>query len=211
MSEVANLSKNAARGAGLAWGMADEAADATVWLARYALPGPMLLARLLQLNEHVVSGELSPSTLSGVWSAPSGRLCPLLAGATLGDCALQFRNGESIEMAGVTDPLLLVPFAASVALTNEQAVAVEWLGVKILTDGHCLRIAGDYSEVEAQCVSSVKCSVQAMLVGNAPSETRVQIDTHCWSVLSAFAQRTYAPATESSRLLGAGAESGDND
>ena len=83
MSEVARLSQNAARGAGLAWGMADEAADATVWLARYALPGPMLLARLLQLNEHVASGELSPSTLSGVWSAPSGRLCPLLAGATL--------------------------------------------------------------------------------------------------------------------------------
>ena len=31
-------------------------------------------------------------------------------------------------MAGVTDPLLLVPFAASVALTNKQAVAVELAG-----------------------------------------------------------------------------------
>ena len=32
-----------------------------------------------------------------------------------------------------------------------------------------------------------------------------------WSILSAFAQRTYAPATENSRLLGAGAGLGDDD
>ena len=211
MSEVSTLSKNAARGAGLGWGMAIEAAEATVWLARYALPGPTLLARLLQRNEYVASGALSPSTLSGVWSALSGSLCPLLTGATLSDCALRFESGEGIEMAGITEPLLLVPFAASVALTNKQAVGVEWRGVTILTDGHLLHIAGDQSDVEAQCVSSVKCSVQVMLDGNAPGETRVQIDAGCWSVLSAFAQLSYAPATELSRLLGAGAGSGDND
>ena len=191
--------------------MADEAADATVWLAGYALPGPKLLARLLQLNDHVASSELSVSNLSGVWSAVSGRLCPLLTGATLSDCALQLKSGEGIEMAGVTDPLLLVPFAANVAVTNKQAVTVEWLGVTIFTDGHLLHISGDNSEVEAQCVSTVKCSVQKMPSGIAPSETRVQIDAGCWSVLSNFAQRTYAPATESSRLLGAGADLGGND
>ena len=205
------MSKNAARGAGFAWGMADEAADATVWLARYALPGPRLLARLLQLNEHIAACELSASTLSGVWSAPFGRLCPLLTGATLSDCALRLKNGEGIEMAGLTDPLLLLPFAASVASTIELAVAVEWLSVSILTDGHLLHITGDHSDVEAQCVSSVKCSVQLMRDGNAPSETRVQIDAGCWSVLSTFAQRTYAPATDISRLLGAGTGVADDD
>ena len=114
-------------------------------------------------------------------------------------------------MAGMTDPLLLVPFAASVAFTIKQAVGIEWLGVTIFTDGHLLHISGNDSDVKAQCVSTVKCSVQVMPHGNAPSETRVQIDADCWSVLSAFAQRTYAPATENSRLLGAGAGLGDDD
>ena len=211
MSEVSKLAKHAARGAGLSWGMADEAADATVWLSRYGLPGPLLLARLLQLNDHVACCELTASTLSGKWSAPSGRLCPLLAGATLSDCALRLKNGEGIEMAGLTDPLLLLPFAASVALENEQAVGLEWRDVLIVTDGHLLHISGDDSNVAAECVSSVKCRVQVMPVGKVPSETRAQIDARSWTVLSAFAQRTYAPATENSRLLGAGANLGDND
>lgn len=210
MSEVSKLAKCAARGAGLSWGMADEAADATIWLAGYGLPGPKLLARLLQLNDNVATSDLSTKSLSGVWSAPSGRLCPLLAGAALNDSAQQLESGD-IDMAGVTDPLLLVPFAASVALANKQGMGLEWQGVSIVTDGTALHISGNDADVATQCVTSVKCGPRPMPAGNATSETRVNVDTHCWTVLSTFAQRTYAPATETSRLLGAGASLDDND
>ena len=191
--------------------MADEVADAIVWLSRYALPGPLLLARLLQLNDDVDTSQLTTTALTGVWSAPSGRLCPLLAGAALSDCALQLKSGERIEMAGMTDPLLLLPFAASAALLIEQAVGVEWLDVLMVTDGMSLNLTGNDANVTAECVSTVKCSVQAMGDGDAPTQTRVHMDADSWSILSGFAQRTYAPATESSRLLGAGTGLGDSD
>ena len=44
-----------------------------------------------------------------------------------------------------------------------------------------------------------------------PHVTRATPDPVCWDTLNRFAHRTYAPATEESRLLGAGAGLSDND
>ena len=44
LNEIETLSRKAARGAGLSWGLAEEAGKATRWLAAAGLPGPQVLA-----------------------------------------------------------------------------------------------------------------------------------------------------------------------
>ena len=47
-NEVDALAKKAAKGAGMPWGLAAEAGKATRWLADRGLPGPAVLADLLE-------------------------------------------------------------------------------------------------------------------------------------------------------------------
>ena len=44
-----------------------------------------------------------------------------------------------------------------------------------------------------------------------PKRDRADLPAHTYAALDRFAQRTYAPATEASRLAGAGAGLTDND
>ena len=96
LNEIEALSKRAARGAGMAWGMAEESGKAVRWLESHNLPGVTLLAELLTRNDHTPHGTIAPQSLEGVWSASSGTLCPLLAGAALNDCADRLAAGPGL-------------------------------------------------------------------------------------------------------------------
>ena len=83
LNEIEALSKKAARGAGLSWGMSEEAAKATRWLVSHGLPAARLLADLLNQTDRVDRGGLAPVSFDGVWQAKSGQLCPLASGAAV--------------------------------------------------------------------------------------------------------------------------------
>ncbi|MHC4974961.1 MAG: DUF3726 domain-containing protein [Planctomycetota bacterium] len=89
LNEVEAMGKRAARGAGLDWGIAEEAGKAARWLTAHGLPGPELLAQLLTRNEGKSYDELAPVSTDDVWQAESGCLCPLIAGAALSDRAAE--------------------------------------------------------------------------------------------------------------------------
>jgi hypothetical protein len=74
LNEVEAMGKRAARGAGLDWGIAEEAGKAARWLTARGLPGPELLAELLTRNEGKSYEELAPASIDGVWEAKSGWL-----------------------------------------------------------------------------------------------------------------------------------------
>lgn len=211
LNEIEALSKRAGRGAGLSWGMAEEVAKSTRWLSAFGFPGAEMLAKLLTLNDCLPAVDLSPATLSGIWSAPAGRMSPLIAGAAMSDCAVRMQAGQVIAMENVSFPLLVVPFAAGAALRLETPVAVSWQGVCLTTDGQRLCVKGARAAILAPHANALHCAAPAEMRGSSAPVLRAEVDPAAWQSLSGFAQRTYAPATESSRLLGAGGGAGDID
>lgn len=207
LNEVEALAKRAARGSGLHWGLAEEAAKGVRWLTRFGLPGPALLADLLVLNDGAAHADLTPVDLAGIWMAPGGCLSPLIAGAALSDSADRLRDGP-IQLGPVSQPLLLVPFAASAARHLGCSVILAWSDMEVASDGLSLAVAGDPHIAMAE---GVTCAITGDFGAPMIPIDRAEIDPDIWARLGDFAARTYAPATEASRLLGAGAGVSDND
>lgn len=211
LNEIEALCKRAARGSGLSWGLAEEAARASRWLAAYGLPGPQMLAALLELNDQLLFSDVAPVSLADIWCAPLGRLSPLIAGAAMSDCATRIRSGQSICMRNVTQPLLVVPFARTAALYLNTCVVIEWDDVSMTTDGHRLSMQGNADTLNVEHTDNLTCSTGADLTNKIPSAYRGEIDHEIWTCLSRFANRTYAPSTAQSRAAGAGAGRDGND
>ena len=211
LNEIEALCKCAARGSGLSWGLAEEAARATRWLVSDGLPGPEMLAALLELNDRQLVSDVAPESLSDVWFAPLGRMSPIVAGAAMSDSAARISEGESIVMQNLTQPLLVVPFAASVARQRKCRVMIAWDDVGMSTDGYTLSMQGNPRTYTTQHTHTLICSVGAAIINPLPTAFRGHLDTDSWACLSEFAGRTYAPATAQSRASGAGADLDNND
>jgi len=81
LNEIEALAKNAARGTGLPWGLAQEAANATGFLCRFGLDGVGVLAALLAQDDNCALDDLSPQDLRAPnWQARGDHLNPLIAG-----------------------------------------------------------------------------------------------------------------------------------
>ena len=116
LNEVEATTKRATRGLGHSWGMAEEAAKAVRWLCGRGLGGCEALASYLKDADGASLTKMTVQDSKAAWSAQSGRLCPLLAGATLSDYAHMLKR-ETIQMDGVVSPIFLLAFAAGAAKT----------------------------------------------------------------------------------------------
>ena len=67
LNEIEALGKKAARGAGMPWGMAEEASKALRWLCAHGIDGMTHLARLLKRNDGMEHAQIAPQTLTGWW------------------------------------------------------------------------------------------------------------------------------------------------
>lgn len=212
LNEIEAQAKKAARGAGLSWGMSEEAGKAVRWLVSNGLPGAAALAGLLAENDGRSQSELSPVSLEGVWASATGRMCPLASGASLNDCADEIPARQTIEIENVQHPLLIVPFAGWAAIHLARPVLVSWPSVSIGTDGWAVRVEGDEAGLGIAGPVPVTCTcADDRRAAMTTPALRGVIDRQVWNALGTFAHRTYAPATEASRLLGAGAGVSDND
>ncbi|MEP4195205.1 MAG: DUF3726 domain-containing protein [Aliishimia sp.] len=212
LNEIAAHAKRAARGAGLSWGMAEEAARAIRWLASHDLVGPVLLADVLAQNDGRPYAQVAPVSLEGEWHAPKGDLCPLAVGTTLNDCADQLAEGPSIKAVNVSCPLLVLPFAAWAAVHLKEPVRLSYDTVQIETDGNGIWINDPHREINTHTAKSLTCQRTSKRTDAAQLPSlRGAVTPEVWARLDVFAQRTFAPATEASRQLGAGAGASDND
>ena len=189
LNETKATARKAARGAGYPWGLAIEAGYAVEWLQARGLNGAQALGQYLLWRE----------------SNDPGEACPLKIGCRIGD----FATWENILAGKVVQPILLIPFITSVyedtpvllhsgdakILFNEQNIEHESLST-LLEDGfhHCTLSLSDQAPKESSCVSRVPWSAAEAV-----------------RILEKFAFDSYAPATEESRLAGAGAGLNDND
>ena len=197
LNEVEAMAKKAARGAGYPWGLAEEASKAARWLCAHDIDGVAVLAAVLARREGCGAARQS--------QCGTCIDCPLAAGVSIADRASQLETQAMIfDVAPV--PVFLLPFAAVAARRLGTNVTVHGNGFEAVSDGVSLSMRGapDGSE-------GVNVALGGTLGAPLAHVTRATPDMHAWNALSALAHRTYAPATEESRLLGAGAGTSDND
>jgi hypothetical protein len=188
LGEVEAMARKAARGAGYAWGVADEAGHAVRWLEARQAGGITDLADLLVEVSNETPADFTPKSVAD-WTCNTNHLCPVMTGLVFADTA-ELREAEVTRLNSVMAPKLMLPFLGHVAAIQGQPLSVvAGAGRAIVRDGD-LDMSGDWT---------------------AAMETRVDPDPSAWKILTRMASRTYAPATEASRLKGAGAGLTDND
>lgn len=204
LNEVEATAKKATRGAGYSWGLAEEAGKATRWLCARDLNGCKALAELLVQTDGSNKEAWTPHCDQPVWRASGGRLCPLIAGAALSDRALAL---SSVRLVMLVAPLLLLPFVALAAQQRETVLQIEMAGASAATDGTALSITGVFPSV----VDELAVVDGGSVLQPVPVRSRADPDAQTLQFLNTLAHRTYAPATDASRMSGAGAGLSDND
>lgn len=198
------MAKRAARGAGYAWGACEDAAAATAWLARHGFPA---IAALYQALSCQKQSRTSLITDSQPWQSKEPQfLCPLYTSAAITDhIDLERYNGE-ISVTGLNAPLLVAGCIAAYGDAMGRSYRMTWDKTAIDNgDAGALR---QNSSAEL-LISSTNLFTCARLDSALPDRqhkrfTRIPITASHWVFLEQLAARTYAPATEASRLSGAG-------
>ncbi|CAJ2376543.1 MAG: conserved hypothetical protein [Arenicellales bacterium IbO2] len=211
LNQIEQSARKAARGAGFAWGLADETGRAVRWLHANGFRGAAALADWLDGD---IKSSGAPRSLSGVWRAPRGALDPLRTGAALGDC---IESAGAVETGAIAHPLLAAGFLGDAAHIDELVIELQWPGARLQCMRGGARRGGTRAAFEAARAAHLKCSVarapgtSAGLRRRAARFGECRVPRAVWLRLDRHARRTYVEASEASRLAGAGAGLHDND
>jgi hypothetical protein len=210
-NEIESLALKAARGAGMSWGLAEEASVAAGWLAEHALPWADTLVGILAQTHTTSPPQIAGHRITP--SRPGTRLCPILTGALLSDLG---SPASVMEIRDVLAPVWLAPFLAGWAGPS-RVVSLGWRDVHLLVAQS--EIAGADAVLAAALAASFADSVAIAL---EPIDRSGQPRPRCapsgylapddaWGTLQVFEHRSYVPASARSRMAGAGAGLLDND
>jgi hypothetical protein len=203
-NEIEMTVLKAARGAGMEWGLAEEAAQSGRWLAGFDLPWAAPLLGLFATGDW--RGSIAGDARCLRPAAPDGWLCPIRVGAYLSDL------GEEAPplILRLRHPILLLPFVARRTI----AVEVAWEGARFWLDAggpacHC-EPASAIDPVSADWVR-VGPIAAAPPGKRLPPTDRPVVDSAAWEALKRLEFRTYVPESLRSRRAGAGPASQDDD
>jgi hypothetical protein len=189
--------------------MAEEAGKAVRWLEERNISGLDILAELLPYIYGKKYGNYCPQRNGDCWSAAGEALCPLCAGVALSDNADELPY--ILTQKSVSFPALLLPFAARASQRLGAPLTVEWAGTRAVCGpqrGGAVRFEGDAGTLTAKRVTIMRDGDPP---SGRPAYRRNDIEPGTLDALQAFARQTYVPASEASRLAGAGAGVSDND
>jgi len=186
-NELTALLYKAAVGCGVPVGLAQDTASAIVWLAArgHDAIGPFL---------HALAD-----------TAPDDS--PFACGQSAVDLALASPS-TPVQLSAVAQPILVIGFAGAAATTSGCRFAIEMAnGASVVVDATSATITGDLTD---------GCDLTVCATGDAANIApqhlgAVVVADDAWQQASIYAARTYVPATEASRLKGAGAGLTDND
>lgn len=209
LNEAQGMATKAAVGAGRPWGLAQEAGRAMAALEAMRLPGAASLLGLLTDTDGVPCDALRPASVNERILQGEGPMCPVLVGAYFEDTAGEAQATGKLH--NVYYPLLLLPFVRMLW----DVVQLEWQNTTVIFDFREASVQG--TELTAAIGETVLITPAepSLLAASNPAHLYqlgpVDIADEIWEALSGFAHRTYVPATEASRLKGAGAGLTDND
>jgi hypothetical protein len=210
LAEIEAMGRKAARGAGHAWGMAEEAGRAARWLSAHGGEGPEALAALLAETDGAVACHAPGAER---WEAEAGALCAVQLGAALSDIAHEIADGRRIETGPVLQPALALGALALAARDIGVAIGVEADGARarLTPQGPVMDPASWPWRAGALTVWPGGKAAWPDRQRLSPSAASRPVDRAVWESLGRLAARTHVPATESSRERGAGAGVRDGD
>jgi len=215
LNEVEAYGRRAARGAGMSWGLAEEAGKAARWLAERDLPAVELLARLLAANDGRPYSDMAPVIDGDRWRAPGGELCPVCCGAALCDRIDALSRGHGIRLVAVACPLLLAPFLDGAWQSDEASCEIRWPNVRLLLTANGVTLESDKASAHmSDRADEVEVSFgtyQSARPTHQPRAGGIATPRSAWHAIDMLAKRTYVPASDESRARGAGAGRTDND
>lgn len=208
-NETESLALKAARGAGLSWGLAEEAGAAAGWLAAQGLDGLPTLLTLLSTPDRAL-----PVPAPGHWTGTTGApLCPIETGAALLDRA-RLPDGPfagTLHLGPVACPLLLLPFLARATTLAARPLRL------MLPEAALAILAQGQVDVEeaARLLGTTTLALSLAPAKDAPSPPALSaalpaIAPTCLAALESLALATTVPASATSRG-GAGSDGSDND
>lgn len=198
LNEIQAESRKAARGAGLSWGLAEEVGQAMAWLAERGIDAvPALLDILARVGQEAIDDD------------------PIRIGTEIADRAQELAADAELTFYQIQQPILLLPFLAMAAgligrnLTLRHADGSWSVAPNAAEPAMLLAATGRHKIVAASCRADQSPALPR--AGRAHADTRRDIDEALWQQLQGLAHKTYVPASEQSRRLGAGAGAIDND
>ncbi|MEM7653907.1 MAG: DUF3726 domain-containing protein [Pseudomonadota bacterium] len=209
LNEVEALAKKATRGAGYPWGLAEDAGKAVRWLYSRDVEASAALASVLRESAAYGLRDRTPrlsGTPPSLWTAAGNSLCPIVCGTALSDLAIVLDDAE-LSLQNVACPILLAPFAGLAAGHLDRTVSLIWGESVVTTDSRVLSVEGEISTQTA----TVTVTTGMPLTSPQPVRTRANVPADILALLDQFAAQTLAPATEESRLKGAGSSLSDNE
>lgn len=214
LNEFEALVRKAARGAGLSWGLAEEAG----WCARaLAAKSQNVVPTFIEVLEAHRAGDLTDriDALGRHWRPADHRpISPLVLGPALADHALLLRDGGLRVEGPVSAPLLLLPFLASVARRLDQPLHATTDAVRFVSPpGNWPLVISELMPVQATGYLELALSPRAPQAAQPVLEPAgpVPVPADLIARLEALAALTYVPSSEKSRSTGAGAGLSDND
>jgi hypothetical protein len=217
LNEIETMVWKAARGAGLAWGLAEEMGQAARWLADRGFDwAEPLVAALTEAERR--GGRLPPPFLSDddAWEPALGEAeaSPILCGPLVTDIASDLGTARPLVFRGVAQPLLMLPFAAGAATELGSSLTLR-------IDDTVFYLVGNGTEGPATFPNAPSAERVVLSMEDRPpgeplasfnaGAPRRPIPAELLAQLEAWVHRTYVPASAGSRLAGAGAGLTDND
>ena len=210
VNEIDALASKAARGAGFAWGLAEEVAQSARWLASRGLGWDRLLVRLL---DHASTSSGSEPVIDGATVRPAaatGLLCPVRLGAYWSDAGAP----AGLTATRVHTPVFVIPALARALAVSSERRTLAWPGITVevgpgtasASDWAAVTSAG-FAEFLTLGLAPAKPLTDPLASRPRPLPLAADTDTR----LVAFAARTYVKASMQSRIAGAGAGLSDND
>lgn len=205
-NEANALCLKAAKGAGMSWGLAEEAGYAASWLYARGINGPELLLAHLNTIADCTYDDMRPIGFESMVPCGDHPLCPIALGASLSDhCSI-----PAGAIGPIDAPVLLVPFLHHLARADRRTIILTWDGGRVsVSPTGCW--SGDMeglltSNATALMLHAEENSSDVMLANIAP----VPISRSILSDLNAYAMQTTVPSSSASRE-DAGSAAGDND
>ena len=188
LNEYEALCKKAARGIGMHWGQSEEVGKAARLLGTHGLDDGRLVLRAIE--------TFGPQ--NALWLGPA--LC---------DEGWTFE--EPLVIRGIESPALMLPFLYMIVFDRKLSLCVTWDRFAAIVSSagiYCILHDGLYKDGPLDIsISKISGSQHDVL----RAQSRVNIPQEVLDRLDSLAHKTYAPATEESRLAGAGAGLSDND
>lgn len=213
LNEIEAEVRKAARGVGLSWGLAEDVGRAGRFLARFLPQHLDILADALDSLQSGRHARSLTSDRSGIHSTQDRPLSPLVLASAIADRVEEIAAGKLAVNGMVAQPCLLLPALVSLAERLKRPVRFE-------IDGHEGAIGRDPSpafaalaarEIAGAILVSAPPRSGELDPAPEPAQGGAALSDELWRRFTVLAALTYVPASEHSRLAGAGAGLSDND